>query len=398
MKMIPISSLTPTTLPTKKFNNATKIPTKRFWEYALLKKTSEPFLFIAPEHDGYVSLADGAKKEMKEFFLHKTVKKVDGKDTYPDIVCTCGMDPYMAKPCLGCYMKENVQVPKGTINPWRKGLTTKWIILHLAWYYKVPRVDKDGKPVIYNEKQAFSYYLQTEGNKEDYEGKVEKQFGRLLKLDLGTTHSKNLLGIRKRLYWTCSGCMMRILTNSLICPECEETVMTIKLKDVEGKEETDKLDNIRMLIQQEHSCRNCGYHGKMIEGNDCGYTEKWTKSAKSKCPFAVPVRSDVFGGVAMLKKEGEKASSTLSMSSFNPIIQLSKDYYELPEEVLAEYPGVPVESIIEALKAKAIEEAGGMYDLDKEIEYLTLTLEQQAEWLSIPLPPALASAPRNPNQ
>lgn len=371
---------------------------KRFWEYLLLKKTPEPLIFIAPENDGYTSLADTQKKEMKEFFLHKTTKKVDGKDTYPEIVCTCGTDPYTAKPCLGCYMKENVQVAKGTINPWRKSLTTKWVVLHLAWYYKVPRVDKEGKPVVYGDKQSFSYYLQTEGKTEEYEGKVEKQFGRLLKLDLGTTHSKNLLGIRKRLYWTCSGCMMKIVTNSLICPECDQTVSTIKLKEVEGKDEAEKLDNIRMTIMEDHQCRNCGYHGRMIEGNDCCYTEKWEKSRKKKCPFEVPVRSDVFSVVSLLKKEGEKAASTLFLSEFYSTSQLSNDSYELPEEVLAEYPNVPLESIIEALKAKATEEVGGIYDLDKEVESFMCPVDVQAEILGVPLPPILASAPRNPNQ
>lgn len=396
-KMIPISSLTPAT-NFKAQKPVSKLPMKRFWEYLLLKKTPEPVIFIAPENDGYTSLSDGSLKEMKEFFVHKTTRKVDGKDTYPEIVCTCGIDPYVKKPCLGCYMKDNIQVEKGKMHPWRKALTTKWIILHLAWYYKVPRVDKEGKPVVYNDKQAFSYYLQTEGNKDEFEGKYEKIYGKLLKIDLGTSHSKNLLGIRKKLYWTCSGCMMNIVTNTLDCPECDKTVVSIKLDKIEGKDTPEKQDRIRMMIAEDHHCRNCGYTGRLIEGNDCCYTEKWEKSRKVKCPFEVPLRSDIFGGVSTLAKEGEKANSTLVLSKFYPITQLSRDYYELPEEVLVEYPDAPLESVIEIIKAKAVEEAGGMYDLDKEVEAFLLTPEQQAEVLGISLPAALASPPRNPNQ
>ena len=392
-----ISTLSPVTSQKK---TSTKIPGKKFWEYLRIGKTIEPLLFINLNEEGYTSLADGEKKETKEFFLHTTLKKVDGKDTYPEIVCTSGCDPYNQKPCLGCFMQQNFKFQKGVINPWKRKLTTKWIILHLAWYYKVPRTDDKGEQVVYNDQPSFIHVLQTEASAEKYEGTCEKYFGKVLKMDIGSAHSKGLLNIRKNLYWTCQGCMMKIVTNNLSCPECDREIMKVNILAAEGKTLDEKLDSIRMLIATPHACI-CGYRGTMVEGNDCCYTDDYkAKKRGKKCPFDAPVRGDVFGTVTFLTKEGEQATSSLVMKNAYSIYNQAGDrVFDLPVEVLDEFPNMEVDKILDIIKARAIKEAvdGGVnLDLDKEIESFMLPLEQQAEVLGIPMPQALSSGPRLP--
>lgn len=393
MRMIPISNLTPSTFKPK-FD--AKRPMRRFWEYLLMRKSIEPVLFLAPE-EGYTSLADGSLKEMKEYFVHKGSKKVNGKDTFPDIVCTAGSDIYSPKPCLGCYLYDNTKVAKGTINPWRKSLTTKWQVLHLAFYHSVPRLDDTGTQVVYDEKPQFNKEpCLGEDCKRCGEG-YAKTFGRIMKVDLGPSHSKNLLGHRKELYWTCQGCMLKIVTNSLICPECDATVLNINIKTMEGKELNEKLDKIRLLISEDHKCIKCGYTGRLIEGNDCLYNDdRATKKRNKKCPFEAPVRGDIFNSVVLLTKEGEKSNSTLVMKRFFSMFGASLDPYELPEEVLLEYPNMPLEDVIEAIKVRAIQENNGLFDLDKEVETFLLPMDQQADVLGVAIPAQLASGPRTP--
>lgn len=393
MKMIPISNLTPATSKTKLAN---RLPMKRFWEYLLMRKSIEPVWFVAPE-EGYTSLSDGNIKEMKEYFVHKGSKKVNGKDTFPEIVCTSGTDIYSPKPCLGCYLYENTKVAKGIINPWRKSLTTKWQVLHLAFYHSIPRLDDTGSQVVVNDKPQFNKEICLGNDCKRCSEGFPRSFGRLMKIDLGPSHSKNLLGHRKDLYWTCQGCMLKIVTNALICPECDSNVANINIKNVEGKDLNEKLDRIRITISEDHKCMKCGYVGRMIEGNDCLYNDdRSSKKRNKKCPFEAPVRGDIFGSVVFLTKEGEKSNSTLVMKRFYSIFGTSSDPYELPEEVLAEYPNMALEDILEAIKVKAIQENGGLFDLDKEVEVFMLPLEQQAEVLGVPLPSALASGPRTP--
>lgn len=396
--MVKFSTLSPVTSQKKTTN---KLPTKKFWEYFRVGKTVEPFMALSISENGYTSLADGEQKEMKEHFIHTALKKVDGKDTYPEIICTCGIDPYNKKVCLGCYMSDQFKYQKGVINTWKKKLITKWLVLHLAWYYKVPLKDEKGEQKVYNDQPSFMHILQTEASAEKFEGTCEKYFGKVLKMDLPTSHSKGLLNIRKSLFWTCQGCMMNIVTNNLSCPECEKEVMKVSITSVEGKDVNEKLDNIRVLIGTPMACV-CGYKGIMVEGNDCCYTEdRKMKKRGKKCPFEVPVRGDIFGSVVYLTKEGEQATSSLIMKKNYSIYNQAGDgCFELPEEVVNEYPNMETDKVLEVIKARALKEAmdaGVNIDLDKEVESFILPVEQQAEILGVSLPQALIGSPRIPH-
>jgi hypothetical protein len=194
--------------------------------------------------------------------------------------------------------------------------------------------------------------------------------------------------------------MMKIVTNNLSCSECDREIMKVNILAAEGKTLDEKLDSIRMLIATPHACI-CGYRGTMVEGNDCCYTDDYkAKKRGKKCPFDAPVRGDVFGTVTFLTKEGEQATSSLVMKNAYSIYNQAGDrVFDLPVEVLDEFPNMEVDKILDIIKARAIKEAvdGGVnLDLDKEIESFMLPLEQQAEVLGIPMPQALSSGPRLP--
>ncbi len=74
--------------------------------------------------------------------------------------------------------------------------------------------------------------------------------------------------------------------------------------------------------------------------------------------------------------------------------------FELPEEVVNEYPNMGTDKVLEVIKARALKEAmdaGVNIDLDKEVESFILPVEQQAEILGVSLPQALIGSPRIPH-
>jgi hypothetical protein len=176
--------------------------------------------------------------------------------------------------------------------------------------------------------------------------------------------------------------------------------MKVSIPAAEGKTLDEKCDSVRMIINTPHGCV-CGYRGLMVEGNDCCYTEDYKQKKRGKkCPFEAPVRGDIFGTVVLVTKEGEQATSSLVMKNNYSIYNQAGDRtYDLPGEVLDEFPNMEVDKVLELIKTRAIKDALDSninLDLDKEIDMFMLPVKQQAEVLGIPVPQALVSEPRLP--
>lgn len=363
-----------------------KTPIKKFWEELLPKGNVEQVLFLAPENvEGYYkSLLDGQKKSYMEFGLHKTVAIVDGKETYPDIVCTCGLDPYNKKPCVGCYQYEHFT---GRPNPWKVHFTTKHQIVHFAWYHNVPRLDKDGKQVVYQDKPQFSKERCVGDSCVNCTKQYERTFGRLMKLTLGANHTKNVMGIRKSLYWTCSGCNTQIVTKELICEGCNKTL--VDLRNIRGEDPKDELGSKRRKIEQAinqiYEC-SCGHTGTPVEGNDCGYNAACTiKSKKHKCPYEAPLRMDLYTSVLEICKKGEKTDSHISLEGAYSIFENSENAYQFE-----------VDEQLSVIVNRAVEMNSGLYDLEKEVKEQIVDVAEQATTLNVKNP--YGEGPRLPSE
>ncbi len=302
-----------------------------------------------------------------EYPVHKTVLKVDGKDTYPEIICTCGSDFYNKKPCIGGYMYDHYS---GKPNPWRSHFVTKHQLVHFAWYHNVARLDNKGEQVMYQDKAQFNKERCTREECKHCSTGNTPVFGRLMKLTLGTNHTKNLMGFRKTLYWTCSGCGTQIVTKELQCERCSKVL--VDLRNVKPTDPKDILGSVRAQIEKaintEYMC-DCGHNGFPVEGNDCGYNAACTsKNRKNhKCPFDAPMRMDLYTSVIDLAKEGEKTDSHLVLKGAYSIYEASNSYVNLESEE-------PLQLVIE----RAVENNGGLYNLEKEVKDMVLPVEDQA--------------------
>lgn len=376
--------------------NKPKIKMNKFWEELLLKKDTDLVAFVASPDTLFESLIDGSKKPYMEYPVHKTIiKDSSGKETYPEVVCTCGRDRYNKLPCIGCFQFEHFQKKP---NPWKAALKTKWLVVHLAWYKSVPRLDKDNKQVIFNDVPQFNI-VRCDGPEEG------AFFGRLMKLTLGQQHTRNLFtvgesrkkddpqnSIRRELYWTCSGCSTRIVTEKLFCEGCD----TILMDGLKGK----SWEEVEKLLCTPIKC-SCGHEGIPVEGSGCGYKVVEGSAGKVKvknaaCPFEAPVRMDLMNVVMEIKKEGEKQESTLKRAQVYSIFEgaasypLSDEEYSYLEETY-KLPRMTISDII----AQAVERNGGLFNLEQEVKDLMYPVEVQAEILKVPNPYANASIPEH---
>lgn len=321
-----------------------------------------------------------------EYPLHKTVAVVDGRETYPEIVCTCGNDKYTKKPCVGGYMYDHFT---GRPNPWKQHMVTKHQVVHFAWYHEVPRIGQDGKQAIFQDKPQFNKERCTGEGCKNCAANHSRVFGRLMKITLGTNHTKNLMGIRRDLYWTCSGCATQIVTKELICEGCEKVLVDLRNVKPDSDPESQKnvLASVRRKIEtainQEYTC-SCGHVGAPVEGNDCGYNAACTiRNKKHKCPYEAPVRMDLYTSVLDIAKEGEKTDSRIVMKAAYSIFENSDKPYQFE-----------VDEELGLIVNRAVEMNGGLYNLEKEVRDMMIPPDMQATVLGVPNP--FANGPRIP--
>jgi len=388
---VPISTTTGTQQrPTRTFEKR-EIPIQKFWEELQLNATIQTLLWLAPDPENYpTSLIDNNKKPWGEFGKHKAQRQEGEKTVYPSIVCTAGTEIHNKKECVGCYQQEHFT---GKPNPWKVSTTTKHQVIHFAFYHKVPRL-KDGQPVVYQDKQLFNSELCKGGNCRHCEANVEKVFGKLLKLELGPNHTKNLLGgegydpatktrkfyrgIRHQLNWTCGGCGGTIVTKAALCSGCGDILEDFT--KLVGADPKDMLGSLRGAIENKlasnYTCKKCGVYGLPVEASDCCYdVEGKMKLKKLKCTFEAPERMDLYNSVLQINKEGAATESALKLKGQFSVNETSNNPYQFEVD----------EPLIEIVN-RAIGENGGLYNLDKEIAEFLLSPEVQAKILSVPNP------------
>lgn len=398
---VPINTTTASQQRTPRGNfEKSALPIQKFWEELQLKGNIETVLFIAAEDpEQYpTSLIDSQKKPWGEYNKQKTQKQEGDKTAYPSIICTAGNDKYNKKECVGCYQEEHFT---GKPNPWKKSLTTKHQIIHFAFYHNVPRLDDQGNHRSYQDKLLYnSVRCEGDGCKFCASG-VEKVFGKLLKLELGPNHTKNLLGgegwdpstkkikfyrgIRHQLNWTCAGCGGQIVTKHTLCGGCGNVIED--LTKLVGKDPKDMLGSLRAQIEQRlampTSCK-CGWTGIPDEASDCCYdAEGKIKLKRMKCAFEAPMRMDLYNSVIQINKEGAATESAIKLKGVFSIDETSNNPYQFEVD----------EPLVEIVN-RAIELNGGLYNLDKEIAELCLSPELQAKILGVPNP--YAGGPRLP--
>jgi hypothetical protein len=388
---VPISTTTGTQQrPTRTFEKR-EIPIQKFWEELQLNATIQTLLWLAPDPENYpTSLIDNNKKPWGELGKHKAQRIEGEKTVYPSIVCTAGTEIHNKKECVGCYQQEHFV---GKPNPWKVSTTTKHQVIHFAFYHKVPRL-KDGQPVVFQDKQQFNSELCKGGNCRHCEANVEKVFGKLLKLELGPNHTKNLLGgegydpatktrkfyrgIRHQLNWTCGGCGGTIVTKAALCSGCGDILEDFT--KLVGADPKDMLGSLRGAIENKlasnYTCKKCGVYGLPVEASDCCYdVEGKMKLKKLKCTFEAPERMDLYNSVLQINKEGAATESALKLKGQFSVNESSNNPYQFEVD----------EPFIEIVN-RAIGENGGLYNLDKEIAEFLLSPEVQAKILSVPNP------------
>lgn len=388
---VPISTTTGTQQRLPRTFDKREIPIQKFWEELQLNAAIQTVLWLSPEPENYpTSLIDNKQKPWGEFGKHKTQRQEGEKTVYPSIVCTAGTDPHNKKECVGCYQQEHFT---GKPNPWKASITTKHQIIHFAFYHKVPRL-KDGQPVIYQDKQQFSSELCKGNNCKHCDANVEKVFGKLLKLELGPNHTKNLLGgegydsstksrrffrgIRHQLNWTCGGCGGTIVTKAALCGGCGNVLEDFT--KLVGNDPKDMLGSLRGLIENKlanpYNCTKCGVHGLPVEASDCCYdVEGKMKLKKLKCSFEAPERMDLYNSVLQISKEGASTESAIKLKGQFSIDEKSNNPYQFEVD----------EPLIEIVN-RAIAANDGLYNLDKEVKELLLSPEVQAKILTVPNP------------
>lgn len=358
-------------------------------------------MFVTAESpDEYpTSLVDGQKKPWGEFYKQKTQIQQGDKTAYPSIICTAGREQHSKKECIGCYQEEHFT---GKPNPWKKSLTTKHQIVHFAFYHNVPRLDKDGNHASYQDKLLFNS-LRCEGEGCKFcAANVERVFGKLLKLELGPNHTKNLLGgegwnagekkmkfyrgIRHQLHWTCGGCGGQIVTKAALCAGCGNVLDDFS--KLQGDDEKDKLGSLRAKIESRlacpTTCPKCNLTGMPDEASDCCYDVQGKMKLKAlKCSFEAPERMDLYSSVIQVNKEGAATESAVKLKGAFSINEASNNPYQFEVE----------EPLVEIIN-RAIAVNGGMFNLDKEIADMLLSPELQAKILGVPN--TYASGPRIP--
>ncbi len=359
-------------------------------------------MFVVPESPEVypTSLVDNGKKPWGEYYKQKTQRKEGENTVYPSIFCTAGNDPYNKKECVGCYLQEHFTTKP---NPWKPSLTTKHQIIHFAFYHKVPRLDADGNHRSYQDKLLYND-IRCEGESCKFctQG-IEKVFGKLLKLELGPNHTKNLLGgkgwdsaskkekfyrgIRQQLNWTCGGCGGQIVTKATLCGGCG-TVLE-DLTKLQGSDPKDMLGSLRAKVEERlqcpTSCPHCNnWTGFPDEASDCCYdVEGKMKLKKLKCAFEAPQRMDLYSSVIQINKEGASTESAIKLKGAFSIDETSNNPYQFE----VDFPLVEIVN-------EAIGLNGGLFDLDKEIAEMLLAPEMQAKILGVPNP--YAGGPRLP--
>jgi hypothetical protein len=367
---------------TPKFDGKAKMNYAKFWEELNYKQGPKLIAIVASPESMFESMIDGNKKPFMEYGVHKqALRDASGKETYVELVCTAGRDRHSQKPCVGHWQADHYQKKPNT---WRLSAKTKWMVVDLSWWKSVPRLDKDGNPVIIRDQMQFNIVPA----QPDDEGAF---FGRLMKLTLGSNHTKALFQIRQELYWTCSGCDTRIVTEKVICEKCNETLYdNLKAKP---------WDEVERLISTQHTCGKCGHTGVPIEGSDCGWKVVEGKDGKFRvpkpsCPLDAPVRMDLTNVFMEIQREGEKIESTIRKNGAFSIFE-GTDSYPLGEasiEYLKDTFKMPEVAPSELIK-QAIERNGGLFDLAQEIKDLMYPVETQAELFKVANPYGEAKLP-----
>lgn len=347
-----------------------------FWEQLRIGKSIEQLIFVAPEQ-GYVSAVNGTDVNYWfEGWKHKGFFLQNGKENYPWITCSEGHDPSNKQPCIGCfyYSAFYKALKKGEKkqNPWKKQLFAVFNVIHLAWYKKVIRVDKDGKPVTFNDVPQYNIIRCPQGE----EGSTDSFFGRLLKLDVSNMHFKAILNFDDKLYWTCDGCNTGIRTHRIYCSKCGEDFVDIN--KVSSRVEQQK------LLRSPQTC-SCGEVALPIEDTECGYNEEGTMKLKTRqaqkggtpratCPLdkEPPRRMGLFSSILNIKKEGEGKDSNLKVTDHFSFDINSDISWPIPDG----FPpvGEIVDSILQNTK---------MYDMK---EYVPIEIEEQARELHVENP------------
>jgi hypothetical protein len=150
-------------------------------------------------------------------------------------------------------------------------------VLVQAPFYKVPRVDKEGKLVI-NENTKEPYYDWLKGSKranDEYaQAGYERKEGHLQHWSMGSAHWNTLTDYTDSLAKHCRSCSSHdsIEEVALVCQHCGEAVVEMDTTSLSDED----LEKIR---SEEAKCPNCNiidYLEDMIRCNNCGEGEQAT--------------------------------------------------------------------------------------------------------------------------
>ena len=170
-------------------------------------------------------------------------------------ICSAGINDLDPQPCVGC-----------TIGASRKAINRVFTVVHLAWYHKIPLVDRDTKKIVKNRQTGETVMISRE-----CEGKNcpmcasadEKYYGRKLHLSLGITHFNQLVSKVEDLNATCK-CGGDIEYFKFVCPSCEKLLIDLDDKDCPLSQA-----QVEKALESGFYCPDCGYNVDLLSISEC---------------------------------------------------------------------------------------------------------------------------------
>jgi hypothetical protein len=224
-----------------------------------------------------IDAATGRAKEVTKFYFkvrkHKRQVMINGKERYPESVCSAGWNPHSPQPCAGCAAIDQGDKSVGVSDVVVIG------VAHLAVYHRHPKIDsktggivmkqnqqqgKQPEPVTYDEEctgRACNYCRIVAGQPlvqdpqkapfPQYRPQdIQTFFGKRRYLELGKNHLMNLGGWDSTISSLCGNDGSQLITDGFKCPTCQTLL-------VDMSQETRTDAQIQEVVAKPFPCMRC---------------------------------------------------------------------------------------------------------------------------------------------
>lgn len=367
------------------FRDRWKVPVGNPTPFLLIKGDyADPF--PAPEYleiDPTTGRPKAVMLPYYKFRKHTRSMKKNGKEFFPNEVCSAGMDPHNPKPCVGCFAMDTGDKSINISDSVAIG------VVHLAFYHGHPVVEdnggfmqkKDNSGLVLNYDECggrncnYCRVLQGQApvlaqgeewpryNPQD----ITTSFGRRRYIEVGKSHLSNLMGWDMSITSICGTCLnerndqVALDIDTYTCPTCRNIVI-----DMGNDPRTDP--EIADAVAKPYPCLTC--QRAVILNENCSCTACGRASQLS-------IHDVVLHG----SRQGEGMKSQLMLSRFQT----------LPAFERAMGTSLPP-FLGDKTFSAYIENLSQPFDFDEVLK--PRTLADQAKRLELPLPGGMGGAPQ----